>query len=138
MIPNMVKIKTSELRDVALDWVVATIEGYENLGVVHSKFHLRHFGISEVLMGIRKNDEGPSFCNFSYNWAHAGSIIEMEEVELYKHQTNDWTATIRPNRERGATPLIAVMRCYVASKLGEEVEVPIEFVMDEMGHFPKN
>lgn len=25
---------------------------------------------------------------------------------------------------RGPTPLIAAMRCYVASKLGEEVEIP--------------
>ena len=28
--------------------------------------------------------------------------------------------------ESGSTPLIAAMRCYVASKLGDEVEVPEE------------
>jgi len=26
--------------------------------------------------------------------------------------------------EEGFTPLIAAMRCYVASKLGDEVEIP--------------
>ena len=29
---------------------------------------------------------------------------------------------------RGPTPLIAAMRCYVASKLGDEVDVPEEFL----------
>jgi hypothetical protein len=28
--------------------------------------------------------------------------------------------------ETGTTPLIAAMRCYVASKLGDEVELPEE------------
>ena len=28
----------------------------------------------------------------------------------------------------GPTPLIAAMRCYVASKLGDEVEVPEELL----------
>ena len=28
--------------------------------------------------------------------------------------------------QNGPTPLIAAMRCYVASKLGDEVEVPVE------------
>jgi len=27
---------------------------------------------------------------------------------------------------KGPTPLIAAMRCYVASKLGDEVEIPQE------------
>ena len=36
---------------------------------------------------------------------------------------------IRPKKRwwrNGPTPLIAAMRCYVISKLGEEVEVPDE------------
>jgi hypothetical protein len=28
------------------------------------------------------------------------------------------------NRSSGPTPLIAAMRCYVASKLGDEIEIP--------------
>jgi hypothetical protein len=30
------------------------------------------------------------------------------------------------SEEVGPTPLVAAMRCYVASKLGDEVEVPDE------------
>ena len=28
----------------------------------------------------------------------------------------------------GTTPLVAAMRCYVASKLGDEVDVPVELI----------
>jgi hypothetical protein len=31
---------------------------------------------------------------------------------------------------RGPTPLIAAMRCYVASKMGDEVDVPDELVKE--------
>jgi hypothetical protein len=31
-----------------------------------------------------------------------------------------------PYEGTGSTPLIAAMRCYVASKLGDEVEIPKE------------
>lgn len=31
----------------------------------------------------------------------------------------------------GPTPLIAAMRCYVASKLGDEVDIPEELIGDE-------
>ena len=40
-------------------------------------------------------------------------MIQQDEYELAIHG-------------RGPTPLIAAMRCYVASKLGDEVEVPDE------------
>jgi len=35
-------------------------------------------------------------------------------------------ATEKIHREYGDTPLIAAMRCYVASKLGNKVEIPTE------------
>gem|GEM_PF-2663022 len=31
----------------------------------------------------------------------------------------------------GKTPLVAAMRCYVASKLGEEVDIPDELKTDK-------
>jgi len=37
-----------------------------------------------------------------------------------------WTAERPGFSADGNTPLIAAMRCYVASKLGDEVEVPEE------------
>ena len=87
----------------------------------------------------------------STDWAQGGPIIERESIclkyEADPHQK--WTATwckieykvVRhhtkivkgPKVEMSAsfgTPLVAAMRCYVASKLGDEVEVPEE-VCDE-------
>ena len=61
-----------------------------------------------------------------------GPIIEGEGIAVrrsYNMEQGDWQA-IRDgfkNNQNGPTPLIAAMRCYVASKLGEEVEVPNEF-----------
>jgi hypothetical protein len=34
--------------------------------------------------------------------------------------------------EHGPTPLIAAMRCYIASKMGDEVKVPDELLQGEM------
>lgn len=72
------------------------------------------------------------FFNPSTDWSQGGPIIEREMVELYKDLSR-WTAVIRVDDEEpwelyGPTPLIAAMRCYVASKLGEEVDIPEELV----------
>jgi hypothetical protein len=32
--------------------------------------------------------------------------------------------------EKGSTPLIAAMRCYVASKLGDDVKIPNELAKE--------
>jgi hypothetical protein len=72
----------------------------------------------------------------STNWAQAGPIIERERIAFWFEKYDDidsalpmWAA-VRFNGQDyyGATPLIATMRCYVASKLGDEVEVPDEIV----------
>ena len=78
------------------------------------------------------------------DWAQGGPIIEREITKLFRNVGGTWSAMILkcvpiPPEDRGtslaltqrmqwnaagATPLIAAMRCYVASKLGDEVEVP--------------
>jgi hypothetical protein len=73
---------------------------------------------------------------YSTDWALAGPIIEREEISLSRDfatgrvEWSAWTpAPIRDDAEAfgyGLTLLIAAMRCYVASKLGDEVEVPEE------------
>jgi hypothetical protein len=76
----------------------------------------------------------------STDWAQGGPIIEREGIELlcntsalqaaaYKNANPDWFACLKFKRAdhwHGTTPLIAAMRCYVASKLGDEVDVPEE------------
>jgi hypothetical protein len=64
----------------------------------------------------------------STDWSQGGPIIEREGVSLeYSAQPEKWCACIMADQEvYGPTALIAAMRCYVASKLGDEVEVPDE------------
>ena len=104
------KIKTSELSGAALDWAVAKCEGLD----------IRRLSGGEFLLA-----DG-DFWFPSIDWAQGGPIIEREGIAL--GQTGDgWEATCDGCIYiSGPTPLIAAMRCYVASKLGEEVEVPEE------------
>jgi hypothetical protein len=95
-------MKTSELSGVALDWAVARCEvGAEFIGEI----------------------DDPHF--YSTDWALAGPIIERERIELRDAGGDGWAADDNLHATQyGDTPLIATMRCYVASKLGEDIEVP--------------
>ena len=98
-------MKTSELTGAALDWAVATCEGYQ-------------------LDLVPEGSYTPST-----DWAQGGPIIEREEIDTMKVGVNQWRGRIEggnPVSRYGHTPLIAAMRCYVASKLGEDVSIPEE------------
>jgi hypothetical protein len=119
------KMKTSELIGSALDWAVAVADNL--LPHISLNTDLTH---PLVLDGIQSY--GPSFI-----WSQGGPIIEREKITVVFRimrdgSTNYW-ATTEPNDLRtdyepvgldGPTPLIAAMRCFVASKLGDEVEIP--------------
>lgn len=100
-------MKTSELSGAALDWAVSKCEGIQ-------------WGQGD----LDAQEYGPGF-RPSTNWAHGGPIIERERIELRGDGNEGWIAddNLKPS-QWGPTPLIAAMRCYVASKLGDEVEVP--------------
>jgi hypothetical protein len=108
------KIKTSELTGAALDWAVAKCEGAINGDDLDIGF-------------ILEGGYSPST-----DWAQGGPIIERELISLEcLFDVNEWYAwTPAPEQEtgearaRGDTPLIAAMRCYVASQLGDAVEIP--------------
>lgn len=113
-------MKTSELTGAALDWAVARCEGRQEPEVVNN------FAVAWYTW--------PN-THYSTDWAQGGPIIEREGIELkYLGYDNPpyWGALkFSPSKyERkaaiGPTPLIAAMRCYVASKLGDEVEIPEE------------
>lgn len=106
------KIKTNELTGPALDWAVAKCHG--NTG---------DFGID----GYRP----------SLDWSQGGPIIAREKIDLLteKGSPESWLASVARYQngmrlvgwrlhQYGHTPLVAAMRCYVASKLGDEVDVP--------------
>ena len=102
-------MKTSELTGAALDWAVA-----KAWQPVYSDTHLLEHA----------KDFHPST-----NWAQGGPIIEREGLSVVCMSSQHWGA--HPSRGDapfmyGETPLIAAMRCFVASCLGDEVDVPEE------------
>jgi hypothetical protein len=97
-------MKTSELTGAARDWAVAMAENWAG-----ADFEVRPY---------------------STDWSQGGPIIDREHISTAYVYWGEWEAwddkTMPPPKYRGPTPLIAAMRCYVASKLGEDVEVPEE------------
>jgi hypothetical protein len=114
-------MKTSELQGPALDWTVAKCWGlnvYLDDGMVRLIGHAfdRHY----------------VFWTPSTDWEQAGPIIEREMITV-EWTGEDWMACIWCDEKfLGPTPLIAAMRAYVASKLGDEVEVPDELLAKEI------
>lgn len=120
-------MKTSELKGTALDWAVATCEGYSNL-----RLNPHHFAEKgELIMTPPRVEHGPVLLGdlcFHSDWLQGGPIIEREKIGTrWSGFYREWAAT-HPDRLAscvlGGTQLIAAMRCYVMFKLGEEVEVP--------------
>lgn len=61
----------------------------------------------------------------STNWAQGGGVIEHAKIKLYPSiHEGFWDAYIEPWTVGGATPLVAAMRAFVASKYGADVESP--------------
>ncbi len=115
----MKTIKVSELSGAALDWAVAKCEG---VGFCITRPDLLAQGIVSPLP-------------YSTDWTQSGPIIEREEITVC-WQGATWVGSkfnVRVTDEyefhqTGPTLLIAAMRCYVASKLGDKVEVPEELL----------
>lgn len=134
------KVKVSELSGAALDWAVAVAEGespiYTRHWVTPSHPEDPHRVCVLAFQGYRQPYEPSQW------WGIGGPIIERGLNNLFKHNQLDkskppvWCAVINVPSEHGTmllqydgpTPLIAAMRCYVASKLGEEVDIPEELV----------
>ena len=111
-------MKTCELTGPALDWAVAKCEQYP-MGIWYD----------EDGMPMIRDDEVPEW-QPSTDWSQGGPIIGRERISVGTND-DDWCADITAGetgfvRGFGPTPLIAAMRCYVASKLGGEVDVPEE------------
>lgn len=135
-------MRTSELQGDALNWAVAQVE---KLPVEKSRGGWLVFDSHDdgtLHWSDFDNDNRWQKFDPSNDWAQGGVIIEKENISIeYMAGAGDagvdvWVATMTfPDKkfggvafseEEGPTPLIAAMRCYVASELGDEVEVPDE------------
>jgi len=110
------KIKTSELTGMPLDFAVVYAEasGLDTKNVLSK-------GV--LVMAVKRGA-----VRRSTDWAQGGPLIERNLITIFRHD-EEWFAHSQlstPEDFHGDTPLIAAMRCYVASKLGDEVEIPEE------------
>jgi hypothetical protein len=121
------KHKVAELEDALLDAAVAKAEG--QLAPIPSSWNAAERGEWTWVDGMN--------LAYSSDWADGGPIIERERIDVayWGRKTQEpWRAGIgiaadsdvwdTDTAMKGATPLIAAMRAYVASKFGEEIELP--------------
>lgn len=120
------KVKTSELTGVALDWAVAQIE---QVGGKYDRIW------KQITVGDPQNAVHRSFWSPSQNWKIGGPVIDREGISTNRQFDKQWIAhkadsahrySTPANTQYGPTPLVAAMRCYVASKLGDEIDIPEE------------
>ena len=136
-------MKTSELIGNALDWAVAKCEGYLDLQPM--EYWFSPAGIKHFIDMRNAEGHGVHWTHSSTDWAEGGPIIEREDISFRKYHRPDseahgkyyaricresgtlvgWHKTTG-HQMTGQTPLIAAMRCYVASKLGDDVDIPEE------------
>ena len=128
-------MKTSELTGSQLDWAAAKAEGLKVA--------------SNTPAGTYTQERG--WFAPTTDWAQGGLIIEREFIatfsvedrpfkgkwaaDQYRHQQSSTDedgdslySFYLGSLQYGPTPLIAAMRCFVASKLGDEVEIPEELL----------
>jgi hypothetical protein len=125
-------MKTAELTGVALDWAVAKCEGATDFWFDTVATHwVKLDGKDRALRYGWAQSYLPST-----DWAQGGPIIEREGISTRfdpKDARGAWYAVLGEHRflspdfeGTGTTPLIAAMRCFVASKLGNDIEIPEE------------
>ena len=109
------KIKTSDLSGAALDWAVGIAAQPD--------------GAKLLWRLMRGGNWRPST-----DWSQGGPIIEREGICLKRGHSGYWfayTLTLNDDERHmqcGAVALAVAMRCFVASKLGDEVDVPEELL----------
>jgi hypothetical protein len=109
---NTKTIQVSNLTGPALDWAVAKIEGTNHTLAPTAENPNKFFTFA---------------ANYCGEWAMGGPIIERECMEFdYDEETQMYSCYNGINGERGKTHLIAAMRCFCASKLGDTADIPEE------------
>jgi hypothetical protein len=114
--------KIGDLTDSTLDWAVAKCEGKNYTDKI---LDIEFSTISNQMWAAGGCSQTS---NYSSNWNLGGPIIEREHIAirswLHESKLFWWAWDETGQGKTGQTPLIAAMRCYVASKLGQEVEIP--------------
>lgn len=133
---KMTKKRVAELEGAQLDWAVAKADGQGDDAWLSDFEDVED---AETLERVPRRwcmvpcqYDGEKAFIPSEEWAEAGPIIEREEINVVAPDLESvdhdrlWSADRHEDQRicYGPTPLIAAMRAFVASKLGDEVEVP--------------
>jgi hypothetical protein len=136
-------MKTNELTGHALNWAVAQAEGDKvyrpRLGRPSDwdkEAYLKDGSDDRWVVRVQ-NPRVAHFVDWTYapstDWMQGGPIIEREGMDICTSTRGGWIATLLIDcedsevvRGEGETCLIAAMRCYVASKLGDDIDLPKE------------
>lgn len=150
-------VPVSDLSGPALDWAVARCEGYsgwdgEDMGFPLHNWESTWVNIHELAYSsdwsragpiieresisiVRCDDESirdsKGFYCGKYEPRWAAVIGDRHSTESdYGSQGDYWGLyyKITSSAVIGPTPIVAAMRCYVASRLGDTVEIPEELV----------
>lgn len=144
------RIKTSDLIGPALNWAVLTALGYtiwDGDWYADPADHGCRYKTARYARSIAVVCADGTPYHPSTDWSQGGPIIEQNDISFRKYHNpkseahGTYYARVCQDsgtligwykttgfQQTGPTPLIAAMRCLVASKLGDEVEIP-----DELG-----
>lgn len=115
---NTKKIRTEDLDGKALNWAVSKCEWHREEG----------------------NWSGRLIADYVTDWANGGPLIEelkkTRKLTIMSDATGLWKAIMTPDenephlyyRHYGESQLIAVLRCYVNSEMGGEIDVPLQYI----------
>jgi hypothetical protein len=112
-----IALKTSELKGYCLDWAV----GSQNQDWDHE----------DLLANLVCDDDGEAFSP-STNWGQGGRLMDEEKISMeIKHDGWRLACIYNLNDEKTCIQLdhdylIAAMRCFVESKFGATVDVPLD------------
>jgi hypothetical protein len=114
------KILTSELTGMLLNWAVAKCDGYTDF---------EFFPTTGSITSRQKNGLTVTH-EYSTNLAQGGLLIEREKFDSinYVNGMQAFCANLNGVHAYGPTLLTAITRCFVVSRHGSEIDIPDDVI----------
>lgn len=144
------KIKTSELTGAALDWAVANAQGMSWWTVTNAVWD-NNLGCTDWILdrdgvlkkfyfdGSRSRSghwEANEMFSPSTDWSQGGPILTEAKISRTIDHSGLWIAfygfnydDAKEHMQCDRDELVAGLRCYVAIRLGDEVDIPKELLI---------
>lgn len=124
------KFPVCGLSIVALDWAVATVEG---LPIQHNPMGFSDCQQAGYWVWDDHAKKRPyQLIGYQYhpssNWSQAGEIIFKYGIATRPGKSDSWIANLGDFEHQGGSPMEAAMRCYVESRLGCIVTLPLPLI----------